>query len=93
MSEQPQPAERAGIEKVGDKAVTVSVNEKPVKLAGYKTTGKAIKDAAIEQGVAIKPDFVLFVVTGNKQHPVGDPQELTVHEGERFRAVAPDDNS
>ena len=75
------------------KPVTILVNEKPVKLPGDETTGKKIKQAAIDQGVAIKIEFNLFKVEGNKQHPVADAQEIEVHENERFRAVAPDDNS
>ncbi len=73
--------------------VTVVVNEKAVALLDRDTTGEQIKRAAIDQGVAIRLDFNLFRLDGNKQHPVGDKEEIKVHEGERFRAVAPDDNS
>jgi sulfur carrier protein ThiS len=76
-----------------NKSITILVNEKPVKLSDDEATGKQIKQAAIDQGVAIKIDFNLFKVEGNKQHPVGDNEKIEVHENERFRAVAPDDNS
>jgi hypothetical protein len=78
---------------VEKQTVKVQVNGKDVILPENKTTGYAIKDAAIKQGVAIKIDFNLFRIEGNSQHPVGDNQEITVHNDERFRAVAPDDNS
>ncbi len=72
--------------------VRVLVNENPV-LVPRHTTGLGIKEAAIQQGVTIKADFNLFRVDGNKQHPVSDTQEVAVHESDRFRAVAGDDNS
>jgi hypothetical protein len=75
------------------KTVQIQVNGKPVTLPEDKTTGRAIKDAAIKQGVQIRIDFNLFRIEGNSQHPVGDNQQVTVHNDERFRAVAPDDNS
>ena len=78
---------------VEQQAVKVQVNGRDVVLAEKKTTGHAIKDAAIKQGVAITIDFNLFRIEGNSQHPVGDNQDITVHNDERFRAVAPDDNS
>lgn len=75
------------------KPVSIVVNEKPVSLPDHKATGKQIKQAAIEQGVAIKIEFNLFRLTGHAQHPVGDTETVTLHDGERFRAVAADDNS
>lgn len=75
--------------------VTVTVNEDPVKIAGPKATGRQIKEAAISQGVKIDLGFVLSVEKGNSGHTqvVGDNDEVTVHNGLRFVAVAPDDNS
>ncbi len=75
------------------KPVTVVVNEKNVALQDRDTTGEQIKRAAIDQGVAIRLDFNLFLVEGNKQRPIGDKDPIKVHENDRFRAVAPDDNS
>jgi hypothetical protein len=74
------------------KQVTIEVNSKPVVTERH-TTGGGIKQAAITQGVAIEATFNLFRVDGKKQHPVGDNDKITVHEGERFSAVAGDDNS
>jgi hypothetical protein len=74
--------------------VTVSVNEKDVVFRERKVTGAEIKATAISQGVAIQPDFSLFIVRSQgKLDQVGDRDEVTLHEGEKFRAVAPDDNS
>jgi hypothetical protein len=74
-------------------SVNIEVNNKPVSLTDHHTSGEAIKQAAITQGVAIKATFNLFRITGNKQHPVSDGDKITVHEGERFSAVDGDDNS
>ncbi|NOU30070.1 MAG: hypothetical protein HOO96_19375 [Polyangiaceae bacterium] len=74
-------------------AVTVTVNNKPVSIPSPHTTGLAIKEAAINQGVAISLTHTLFVVRGHEQIPVSDGDALTVHEHQKFRAVAADDNS
>lgn len=74
-------------------SIGIDVNNKSVTLTDRHTTGGAIKQAAVSQGVSIEPTFNLFRVTGAKQHPVGDGEKITVHEGERFSAVAGDDNS
>jgi len=74
--------------------IRVTVNGRPVILSDKKLTGTAIKQAAIAQGVPIQPDFVLFEVKpGGKLKPIGDQEEVTLHEGAVLRAVAPDDNS
>jgi hypothetical protein len=89
-TEQTQERER---QQPKDKPVAVTVNHKEVKLPDHKTTGKAIKQAAIDQMLAIQIDFPLFAITGSTQRPVGDAEEITVHDGQAFRAVNPDDNS
>jgi hypothetical protein len=73
--------------------LTIQVNNHDVKLANRQVTGEQIKEAAIAQGVKIKVDFKLFRVAGGTQHPVGDTEQVTVHNGEQFVCVAPDDNS
>jgi hypothetical protein len=76
------------------KTIKIVVNERPVEVEGEHQTGASIKAAAIAQGVPIKPDFVLSIERG-KGHTdiVGDDEPINVHAGERFIAVAPDDNS
>ena len=77
-----------------DGKVDVLINEKPVTLDGPKQTGSSIKKAAIEQGVDIKPDFVLSIeLGGGKTDLIGDNQDVLVKDGDRFLAIANDDNS
>ena len=77
-----------------DGKVDILVNEKPVTLDGPKQTGSSIKKAAIEQDVGIKPDFVLSIeLGGGKTDLIGDNQEILVKDGDRFLAIANDDNS
>jgi multiubiquitin len=75
------------------KPVTISVNGADVVLPRRKTTGAAIKQAAITAGVPIQPDFVLYARRGSSKEytRVDDDEVVTVHPGEKFRAVAPDD--
>src|SRR5437899_245419 len=74
--------------------VTITVNEKPVRIAGPKATGLQIKEAAIAQGVEIKIDFVLSEELGDRRtRIVGDNEEVAVHEHSRFVAIPNDDNS
>jgi predicted SprT family Zn-dependent metalloprotease len=74
--------------------IAVSVNEQNVKFRHRDVTGAEIKATAIAQGVHIQPDFVLFEVKAHgslKQVP--DHEQINLHVHEKFRAVAPDDNS
>ena len=74
--------------------LTVSVNERDVVFHQHEATGAEIKAAAIAHGVPIQPDFALFQVEGHGTlKPIGDREAITLHEHEKFRAVAPDDNS
>ena len=74
--------------------VEISVNGKPVRVPGPKDTGLQIKQAAIDQGVKIKLDFVLSEELGDRKTKlIGDTDEVTVHPDARFVAVASDDNS
>ena len=77
-----------------DGKADILVNEKPITIDGQKQTGSSIKKAAIEQGVDIKPDFVLSIERGGgKTDLIGDNQEILVKDGDRFLAIADDDNS
>ena len=63
-------------------------------LEGRKQTGLTIKQAAFDQGVNIKPDFVLSIeLGGGKTNLIGDDQEVEVNPGDRFLAIENDDNS
>jgi hypothetical protein len=74
--------------------VEITVNGKTVRIRGPKTTGLAIKQTAIAQGVSIQLDFVLSEEIGERRTKViGDKDDVTVHPHSKFIAVAPDDNS
>lgn len=74
--------------------VCVTVNNKPIKIDGPKASGLAIKEAAIEQGLAIELDFQLAGLgPDGKQHIIGDADVVDVTSGSAFFATAPDDNS
>lgn len=75
-------------------AVSVVVNEQKVEILGPRTSGLAIKEAAIAQGLPIDLGFQLIEeLAHGRTRVVGDSDNLTVHPGSRFLAVAPDDNS
>lgn len=90
MSVQPEAAQQTPQPHL----VEIFVNEKKVMIAGPKETGRAIKEAAIQQDVKIQLDFVL-----SEEHPNGrstlvpDDVEVKVHPGSRFSAIPHDDNS
>jgi hypothetical protein len=72
-----------------DHLVTVSVNDRPVKLLGHSATGRDIKTAAIEQGVPIHLDFALDEVLADGSHrAISDDEKVQLHEGLRFIAHA-----
>lgn len=69
--------------------VTVSVNDRSVKLLGHQETGIEIKTAAIEQGVPIQLDFVLEEILADGSHrTVRDEEPVTLKDGLRFSAHA-----
>lgn len=73
---------------------TITVNGRPVSIRGPKTTGRAIKEAAIAAGVPIQMDFILSEELPNrKTRLVRDEDEISIHEGSAFIALANDDNS
>lgn len=76
-------------------AIIVKVNTIDVTFDTNKSTGAKIKSVAINQGVLIQQDFNLFEKVGNssKLKPIKDDQSVTLHNKQKFRAVAPDDNS
>ena len=74
--------------------VEITVNTRPVALAGPRTTGLAIKEAAIAQGVPIHLDFILSEEIGPKKtRLVRDGDEVTIHPHSKFVAIPNDDNS
>lgn len=74
-------------------SVTILVNGTDVGLPDHKTSGAGITNAAIAAGVPIQPDFILYERRGNSSEytKIEPDQDVTVHQGEQFRSVAPDD--
>jgi Multiubiquitin len=76
------------------RTIEIEVNKKRVDIHQREVTGNEIKAAAIQQGVSIEQDFLLYIVLeGGHLDRVQDDEKVTVREGERFRAITPDDVS
>lgn len=76
------------------RTITITVNEHPVQVTERELTGREIKQAAIDQGVAIGLDFVLYEHLGqHRTRIVGDDEPVRVNRKSRFEALANDDNS
>lgn len=75
--------------------IQIQVNHNPVTTVTEKRmTGLEIKDAAIAQKVNIRRDFVLIKVEpSGKRDTIGDNEEVKLHDGLEFGAIADDDNS
>lgn len=80
-------------ETIERRQVTIKVNYQSVTFEKDDATGLQIKQAAIDQGVDIKLDFVLKRKVGDEFVRIKDDQTVELHEGEFFRALTPDDNS
>lgn len=81
-------------DKVPTKPFEISVNRKPVEVAEPIVTGLAIKEAAIQQGLPIEPNFQLALVKPDgKECIVGNADKVDVREFKMFFATADDDNS
>ncbi|MFB6340547.1 hypothetical protein ACE1ET_02440 [Saccharicrinis sp. FJH62] len=81
--------------KNGKPDIQVKVNDVDVIFDVTKASGSQIKSVAINQGVQIEQDFNLFEKVGGSSNlkPIKDEQIVTLHPNQKFRAVAPDDNS
>ena len=88
-------AEKAGQEdKVITKPFEISVNRKPVEVAGPIVTGLEIKEASIQQGLPIEVYFQLALVEPDgKERIIGNSDKVDVRESKTFFATADDDNS
>lgn len=77
----------------GPKPVTIGVNGQQVEMPKGEASGAEIKQAAIAQGVAIEPDFSLFLRGKDGLEPIHDDEEIKLKKDLEFSAVAPDDVS
>ena len=76
------------------KKVTIEVNGHKVEMLEGPASGLEIKEAAIKQGVGIKPNFVLQQEMPNGIGKViGDDDKVIIREHLSFTAIEPDDNS
>jgi predicted RNase H-like nuclease (RuvC/YqgF family) len=77
------------------KVIDVVFNDKyPVKIHGKKQTGLSLKEAAIDEKVPIQLDFILSIERGGgKTDVIGNTDPINVKEGDKFLAIADDDNS
>lgn len=66
----------------------ITVNEKRVEIPRHTATGEQIKLAAIEQGVGIEPNYLLWeeLADGNVR-AVENHEEVSLREHHRFTAV------
>ncbi|HEY0167137.1 MAG TPA: hypothetical protein VGB75_08855 [Jatrophihabitans sp.] len=74
----------------------VEMNYHPLTLHGVRLTGLEIKEQAITAVIPnIQLNFHLTVERAGKdaEHTIGDDEYWTVHDGDCFTAVKPDDNS
>ena len=76
------------------KKVTIEVNGHKVEMLEGPASGLEIKEAAIKQGVGIKPNFFLQQEMPNGIGKViGDDDKVIIREHLSFTAIEPDDNS
>jgi hypothetical protein len=75
--------------------LTVTVNNKEVRLTGSSATARQIKETAIAQHVNIQIGFVLFRIKpdGSISAALPDDKILRLKQGDAFRCVAADDTS
>ena len=80
--------------KRGERKVELIVNNKSVLIEKGERTGREIKEAGIAAGLPIKADFLLSLDDPDGQsQSIGDTDRVQVRTGQRFTAVADDDNS
>ena len=75
--------------------LTVKVNNKPVHFKKRRVTALELKQTAIDQGVKIDLDCVLYRVKpdGSLGPAIRDDEPVVLHECDAFNCVAPDDKS
>jgi hypothetical protein len=80
-------------DKKNPQTVEVTFNAITIPMPKGEHTGAEIKQCAIDEGIDIKPDFVLAVKHGHRFENVADTDIVNVHANLEFSAVAGDDNS
>jgi len=62
--------------------ITIFVNQKPITFETKVVTGSQIKSKA-----SVPSDSTLFELRGENRIPVGDNEEIKIHENEKFLDV------
>jgi hypothetical protein len=85
----------SGTEQDSRHSVTVTVNRQPVLLPSHRVTGLEVKQAVIEQGVAIQLDFLLTLEAhdGQPARNIDDDETIEVTKHSKFTANDGDDDS
>lgn len=74
--------------------INIFVNEQELFFIHRNVTGAEIKERAIAKGVHIEQNFVLQEDRPNgTSQIIGDDDQVHIHDGLKFTAIAPDDNS
>ncbi|MES2056058.1 MAG: multiubiquitin domain-containing protein [Pseudomonadota bacterium] len=94
MTANPKPSQGPTKSPKPPKLVEIEVNGREVKLRDGVATGLVIKQASIDQSVAIQLNFVLQQELPNGSSVIiGDSEKVKLRQHLRFTAIAPDDNS
>ena len=64
------------------KSITIFVNDKPVEFNTKNVTGSIIKAKA-----GVSADTILYELKGDTRIPIGDSEQIEIHEHERFLDV------
>lgn len=75
--------------------LTIKVNNQSVQFAQHRVTALQLKREAIDQGVKIDIDNVVYPVKpdGSLGPAIRDDEKIILHECDAFNCVAPDDKS
>ena len=94
VSREAEDAKAAADPGAEPKKVEIEVNGNKVEMLEGPASGLEIKQAAIQQGVGIKENFVLQQEMPNGTGKViGDDDKVVIREHLSFTAIEPDDNS
>ena len=82
------------VEEANVELISIEINDHKIDMPPGPTTGREIKQAAINQNVSIELEFVLQVDLPNgSSRIIGNEDKITSPEHRTFTAIAPDDNS
>lgn len=62
--------------------IKIFVNDKPIVFEMHEVTGAQIKAQA-----AVPPDSILYELRGENRIPIGNDEQIKIHENEKFLDV------